>query len=876
MKPNVLIIPALFLLSIMPLASATNTYEFTGYRGTPYNIGTDYGLAFNYSGSCQIQMSTTTTYTIGASYISHVEWFSPIYSAALGTADVTYTSSSSCRTSGGTSLQSVSKDSTTGIYENKVAFSPLSATGGFSQTKTRYSCNANGGKWVNITVTPENTSHGDCQWIVSDTIKFQQAIVNDFFAGFNSCGTADYTNEFPTGVCGHFTSYVGSGGLANPNNGTVMYAFPFNSTGGYIIYHFAIPGKYNPSYDHFLGSPYASLSYVIQLINLNTGQSQLISNESYTCPGLFCTYTITGATQGINYGLEINTPYAFLVSYYGIGSYAPNFMQINSMPPVLNLSILAEQPDLVCTPYTACINGSQSRLCHDNKGLIPDRNEFQQCFSFANQQLFLGFDSGYTAYSWYCSPSFYNIFTSLCGRPPELRQRRIPNGWYRNGQFVTDITARSGWVQDYVDVDLADYYGPDQSTNEGSLKLWFIPRKLFLPVYNGTGTGQVVCMNTSEGQVGGMQYYVNDTFWISRNITALSPFITISYRAKKCPMTVDQTKYFIGCTLGCELFGNCGNSGLCANTTKIPGTSSSAFGDDYYTGDGCPQIPSPSTLGVEIENLDTGEIIQSYLKTIDAANWLLGYQEDNINNMNISAVYKLSFAAYPSGGLNTNDGNCVMIDDVNVNFRDAATPCTSGCSQNADYNGDGINDYTYIEATRLSLSSCTVKVRTLDPRCTPAAISQDAQAMQQGTLNCTCDNTTQICINPTTQEYSFNRNNPTCIARSQQQAQQQGSSTPISLVEGFRSTLEPLGLGFLLFWGTPMLITFIIIAVIGSIVIWKTKHWEPGALIMLALIIIFAMPPMSIFPIWIPIIIGVLVALLIGESLVKKAKGGGG
>jgi hypothetical protein len=875
MKANFLI-ASLILLSLIPFASATNKYEFTGYKGTPYNVGSDFGIPFNYSGTCSIQMSTTTTYTIGPSYISHVEWYSPTYSAPIGTADVSYTSSSSCRTSGGTSLQSVPKDSTTGIYENKITFSPLSATGGFSQTKTRYSCDANGGQWVNITVTPTNTSYSACQWQVMNQVKFQTLLIDDYIAGWNECGTSTYANEISSSTCGIYGDFAGSGGGSDPDNGTFVYIYNFNSTGGYIIYHFSVPQTAFPGNQFFLNTN-GQAYYVIQLINLHSGAKDLIYNESFACAMASCTYDVTGAVQGIKNNLDLNTPYAFAVSFYGKGPTAPTAFSINTYPPILNLSILAEQPDLVCSAFSACINGSQSRLCHDNKGLIPDRNEFQQCFSFANQQLFLGMDSGYTANSWYCSQGNYNIITSLCARDPNVRPRRIPTGWYRNGQFVTDITARSGWVQDYVDVDLADYYAPDQSASEGSLKLWFIPRKPFVPVYNGTGTGQVVCMNTTEGQVGGMQYYVNDTFWISRNITALSPYMTISYRTKKCAETVEQTASWVGCIiglvppgLGCEFYGNCGSSGLCTNKTTW--FNNQDFGDDYYTASGCPQRPSPSTLGVEIENIDTSEIIQSYLKTVTATNWLLGYQEDNINNMNISAVYKLSFSAYPAGGITTNDGNCIMIDDVNVNFRDTQIPCTSGCTI-PDYNGDGINDYTYIEATRLSATSCTVRVLPFDPRCCPASFSQGCLDLQNGLINYTCSGTTLVTKNLVTGEYTTTPNNPTCTAQAQAANYTAGVNPFIASLLGDTGTAQMIASGFGVFL-TTIFIAMIINLLIAGYLAYKVGHWEAGAITMIPLILVETMPPLNIFPFWFSLVFIIFLGLFVGEFAVKRARGG--
>jgi hypothetical protein len=302
MKAN-FFIASLILLSLIPLASAANTYEFTGYKGTPYSLGADNGIPFNYSGTCSIQMSTTTTYTIGPSYISHVEWYSPTTSAPIGTADVSYTSSSSCRTSGGTSLQSVSKDITTGIYENKISFAPLSATGGFAQTKTRYRCDANGGKWVNITVTPDNTSYGACQWQMTDRNPIsnsytQPDLISDFISGYNDCGASNFVNRFGQSECSVYEGVLCPGAYCNA---TLMYVYPFNSTGGYITYHFSIPNKIAGGQDHFAYYPNGiNIYYAIQLINLQTDISLLIlSTDSATIAtdsAIFKNMTVLGNT----------------------------------------------------------------------------------------------------------------------------------------------------------------------------------------------------------------------------------------------------------------------------------------------------------------------------------------------------------------------------------------------------------------------------------------------------------------------------------------------------------------------------------------------------------------------------------------------------
>jgi len=525
-----------------------------------------------------------------------------------------------------------------------------------------------------------------------------------------------------------------------------------------------------------------------------------------------------------------------------------------------NISINAYVPNLNCTAWSNCTNNQQTRYCEDLNHIISPFIDQQTCFAFAANTIFTGFDSGTAANVFYCAESYYNIITGLCARVPQLKARSVPNGWYRNGAIKTDNisaggTGYTGWVEDYVDVDLTDNYAPDSSPNEGALKLWFIPRKLFLPIYDTT-TGRVVCNSTTEGQVGGVWSYINNTFWVSHNVTALSPYMSMSYRAKKCGQTERATTAWLGCTLGCELAGNCANSGLCSNGTAPAGFPSSFFGDDYYTGSGCPDIPPPSYIAVRIRDLSANiSDPQNYQKQVTAANWELGYQEDNINNMNIGHDYEISFSAYPQNGITQTEANCILVDDVNINFRDVPVQCVSGCYANSDYNSDGINDYTYIQASPLSSGSCTIQVIPLDYRCVPASLTNDIINLKNGVINYTCDGTTMLTWNRETATPTYTLNSPYCI-------EQSGTTDPLDPMAG-----SDIVTGFATMFTIPAVIGLIMALLISALITGKTaKYTETiggghggGVVFLMSFIaILTALTISGFFPLWLYIVLIVI------------------
>lgn len=563
-----------------------------------------------------------------------------------------------------------------------------------------------------------------------------------------------------------------------------------------------------------------------------------------------------------------NRDYMIFAKHYCDASSGTFGFAVSANYTKYNLSINGYVPNLNCTAWSNCTNNQQTRYCTDLNGIMSPFIDQQACFGFAANTIFMGFDSGTSSNSFYCAEGYYNSLTGLCSRTPMLKTRFLPNGWYRNGEYRTDNisaggTGYTGWVQDFVDVSQTDYYAPDASPNEGALKIWYIPRKQFLPIYNTT-TGRVVCDATTEGQVGGVWSYLNNTFWVSHNVTALSQYMSISYRSKKCAETEAQTKAWAGCTiatiippfLGCNIYGNCQNSGLCSNATAPAGFPTSFYGDDYYTGSGCPDIPPASYLAVRIRDLSANITDpQNYQKQVTANNWELGYQEDNINNMNIGHVYEISYSAYPQNSITQTEANCILIDDVNVNFREQAVQCTSGCYANPDYNGDGINDYTYIQASALSTSSCTVQVIPLDYRCVPAALTNAIINLKNGQINYTCDGTTMLTWNAATSTATYTTNSSYCQALA-------GTTNPLNPMTG-----DVIISGFATMFTIPAVIGLIMALLISALITGKTSKYTEGiggghgggvVFLMSFIAILTALTISNFFPLWLYIVLIVI------------------
>jgi hypothetical protein len=866
------LLPILLLFSLFLSANAS-AYPFRSVYhddGTVNNVITPPSFYSITGQNCTGTFSLYATASNGGSpYTLGNAWYSPD-STFITSTSPPYTLSQTCGLQGSYPL---AQNATSKFYETRTTTTTTASTTHTYQV-AEYTCNpaTSTGGLSDVIIYTNTTSadvfgHRPYHYLISPwgycaggsqsepALATQQASIiismQEYADGCSTSGATTLNWDYDAASTGSYTC-PGS----NFGGKSVWVIVPFN--GQYA-------GKVNVSLNSISvtnTNVACTLAKYIYLYDRSNGQWQNLG---------------TGAPFSANLNLPVGTPREYYLAIGTVCTSGSISIQTLTWHNInYNLSISAYQPSISCGAYSNCTGGTRQRTCQDLNHTLPNWTDYDQtgCVPiFPTQSIFVGFDSGYAQDTFYCNEGLYNIFSGLCSRDPVTKSRNVPNGWYRSGYYVTDNisaggTNYTGWVQDYVDVDLTDYYAPDSSTSEGALKIWFIPRKTFLPVYNFT-TGRVWCQGTDTGQIASVTSYdtINSSFWVSRNITTLSPYMTFSYRAKKCSGTPSatpiQTAAFLGgCTLGCELAGNCANSGLCSNITAPPGLPTSFFGDDYYTGSGCPSDPPPSYLAVRIRDLSTNLTdIQNYQKQITSVNWVTGYQEDNINNMSINHTYEISFSAYPQTSITQTQSNCILIDDVNINFRNQPAPCSSGCALEIygtnDYDGDGINDYTYIESTRLSESSCTIQVLPLDARCTPANITQSIINVKNGVTNYTCDGTTMITWNSATETATFTQNSPTCVAQS-------GTGNPLNPAAG-----DAIVNSFVNIFTIPAVLALLLSVLISGLVTAKVSKVTGGGLggsghgggvifIVCFIAFITAFTAANLFPLWLYIVLIVI------------------
>jgi hypothetical protein len=247
-----------------------------------------------------------------------------------------------------------------------------------------------------------------------------------------------------------------------------------------------------------------------------------------------------------------------------------------------------------------------------------------------------------------------------------------------------------------------------------------------------------------------------------------------------------------------------------------------------------------------LRDITLGADLALVAKTVTATDWdgiNSQFWEYNINDMNINHTYEVSFSAPPVLGVTDNDAYCVLVDDVNINFRSTAFSCAgSDCSSEVDYDGNGIPDYTYVEVTPISGTACSVRTIPYDYRCVPANVSVKVRNYLDW-----CDGTTQHHFNNATGLWETATNNPTCIAEQEAAAQQNSYTTPMTGDTVVNTVANLVAM--------PIFFSFIIAMGIGAYVAKETKFWQIGVIFSLGLMTVFSLAGM--FPIWFLFIVAI-------------------
>jgi hypothetical protein len=853
--------------------------------------------AYPYSVSFTVKNSTTTTFPLATNAISlkTSESCSANLLQKLTTASSTYTidttmysilgnnighgtlnnqNALSCKTLGDVTTS----DTSGGKYGGRSLIQVISSVADSVLTSS-YSCNTAGNN-IDFVVDPytDYDAFGNVPNRLATTIIPAEGAnyvknITDYIdpANYNTCGSL-FTNSTPY----VYTNYnVG-------NDKTALFIYPFNSTGGRINYSFSL----SPSTSHMINcgtnSGFTSCTltsgtmpeatFSVYLYDIEDETLQLLQDETTSCgfwTGVVGS-TIDSTFSGqINLGINNqNKNYYLIVEEYFNYSLNSTFLlpctrTILFTEPAFNISVYTYRANYVCSELSECNAGTRTQTCTDPAHIAPDEINYVPCFEFANQSINLGFDDYYTMDTFFCTN--YILF---CNPTSEKRQRLYPTGWNIPNRTVTSIISGTGYLYDMITLTDEKYFPDSDANYDLSLKMWYTPKKNYLPKFNETGTDTVNCNATTEGRLPEVWYSnVDSAFFISHNFTALSPYMGLTFRVARCDDIPQQGSSAIGCggvNFGCN--------------ASFFGTFWGAV--DFYTHDGCPAYNPPASLITQIVDLtsNTSKAISESNSDIKAYDFAQNedylspdYREYRIDNMNINHTYEIRFAINPNNGLDDITPYCLYLDDVNIAFREHAANCDiHECF--TDYDNNGIPDYSYVDTVAIS-GGCKPIITPMAPNCVPSSKAAEVIAIKAGTAgkNYTClPGAIMAMYDPAKDDWSFVTNSSVCVA---EEAAANASTGVIDALTPFAEELQASGLGFFVIFLSPIFWGFIIAVAIGAFVGYKSKIAEIGIITILGILIIEAMPQFGIFPPWFIIIFIVIAGFIAVDYLKRKFTG---
>jgi len=660
-------------------------------------------------------------------------------------------------------------DNNTNQYNNQleVYVSHDSTDSGDNSIKTDFSCSGSNRYVVLASGEDFQDSKGKYPNVYVDntcgTFIFNESIRNNFISNFSLCG-----GELSVGDSSLHSS-------CHPNDTITSYFMPFNSSGGGTV------------------SIKLDLNHPITNVEVRYIIFPLDNPDNF---------------EILYYGTE-DTPYngqkvleenkIYVIHAYTLHDNLGSSITLN----YLNVTLDAYIPDWNCGEYSDCIDGLRTRSCYDNNGVKPDKNEIQVCSIIELENLTLGFEEFFVD-----SPVVKCVPTWFfgCGHTPQVNTIDRPIGW----TVVERTYVRDNFVQMTNDWS---------SEGTRSLKMWYIPPKQAEP-FNSSFI--IYCDNSTIGKIPQIYKGINDSFFVSKNITFPATNMIISFDIKKCKDNVLQ-------------------HGALRTVFDIELCPKICYGN-------CSEEPK-GRFFFNIQDLnDSKSILPTGYGWFDEAEKYQQTFSFDLSDLGIdtSHVYNIVFAVTPEN-FNDNNGFCVMFDNVRYSvLRDPIT-CVSECVGVDYFKRSLVNNSCVIEITDNSPDCLTSEQRDLREKCKPY-----------------CDGTnkyfpTDDCVEDVFLEYEKPiPNHPDCI----EEEEDRTIYTP--LIETDEEWIN----NFI----TPFMIIFYIVIIIITGVAIKTKSWQLGTLVGFLLLIAVG----TVFEElrWIVIIFIVVGGLLFAREFNKHKSGG--
>jgi hypothetical protein len=834
-----IIVPIIILVFLTGIAESY-AYPFRAVFHDDNSVNNMVNLtSFYHTGNCAVNTFLyATASNSGLPYELGNAWYSPD-NTILTTTNPPYTQSQTCGFQGNYTAATSSRN----FYEGKTTTTTTAST-----TNTwgisYYNCDplTNTGTLSDLIIysnTTEYDNHGNHPYGYMETVWDYTGLYQAEPA------LATLKSTFLSAMTEYETLCTGT---------TLVHDIPFTKTGfsanfGGRAFWLAVPfnGQYAGKVNVTITGQ--SLAYIGMYWSCTRGQYILLYDRT--------TQQWQTLGSGVPFSTNLNLPVGQAREYYLVigsvcttgGGATTNVVYTNTD---YNINISAYVPDISCGDYGSCVGGSRARYCTDLNGKLSPWYEYDTagCQAFLPEQsVYLGFDTGvgksYINYTWQCAfqAILFTCYDTYVGAPDSpSRARNLPEGWIVNNVWACDNLTHSPEVCGLLD-DVADIQSiPDAPEGGSALKLWNIPPTTNVPVFNITGSDKIVypCAGTTYSTAGLVRRDdLNNTFYIARNITAYSPYMSLNFYYKACNQP-EQGK------------------GICP--------SGFFFVPQCYTSSGDCNVTPTGQFYVKFTDTNTGTDV--YKETISTASNTFLVKNSQLSGLVFNNTYQLSFSV-PSDSPNPQDpvSYCIYLDDVQVQFRSSPLNCTSRCDPSQDYNQDGIKDYSYITASP-SGSSCDFSVSYFDPNCVPSSLVSDAQAMKAGTKNQTCDGLTLISVSNGV--YSYAQNSSVCIA----QKAQLSSTSPQSG--------EQIIAGFANFFTIPAVVGLFMAILISALISGKINQYTQGsmgqhgtgAIFLVSFVgILTALTIAGFFPTWLYIVL-----IVIAGGIAAKVLGfiGGG
>lgn len=689
------ILVSLVMLSIflnMQFVSA-NTYEIEFYnKNTSTSTISTFGLSFPTTESCEIRLSTSAT-LVGSSYDVGAVYYSPGSSNPIIFDTLTNQNNLTCKTLGvaeyGTSYNN--------IYEGKNILT-YTGTSGYATISNKYTCETSN-VFLNVSLRPyiQEDQYGNSAGRYRELVNSPP----ETFAPEHLFGVDNHS------YCNTELSIAEADdpfSAANTADRTISYYYPFNVSGGKLIYDVDTGNATDKLIEV---DPDSSVDITcvakLSLVDYNTGSKiQLHRNTDAAAGGNLCELYDLNYGGIINFGSADLDKKKALILEVGLVSSATvvGTFEINE-PPLVQLDVMAYHAEYECESWSDCDGISEYRLCEDPLDIADSIIESRTCSRGVLENATLGFEYFVREDDIYkCSPYWF-----------------FGQGYYLN-QTYRDTP--ENWTIGENDCAKRDFLKmTEEWATEGSrsLKMWYIPPKQGEVILNSSG-----CASSCGNVTGGTLPYVyqnmsNTSFSINYNVTFPGENMLISFDVKGCPNQVMQHSSFSPLTWGNTSIIQYWPDVCYANTCS--GTP-----DSRYFFNILDTISGLSIFGTPY--YDTASINLAETKEIDLSGLgLIAGRE-----------YTLTFAVYPEN-LDDRNGNCVYFDNVRYERTSEEFLSVVGGVCESDCIGED-----YYEAKVLSNGNCVLTKTPLG--CLENTIRE---SMENGEDVCKSDGITLLKFN---------------------------------------------------------------------------------------------------------------------------------